>query len=111
MLQIAEQIIGWLREKIRKLPSEKTCWNASSDIIESLFGVYKSKKSPNPLHGVTPFVLMLPLYTRIRTKDDAVRFDFKNSLETVFMSDIELWKKGKLFENQVCKRMEKLNAA
>jgi hypothetical protein len=111
MLQIAEQMVGWLREEIRKLPSEKTCWNASSDIIESLFGVYKSKKSPNPLHGVTSFVLMLPLHTRIRKKDDATNFDFKNSLETVFMSDIEQWKKDNLFENQVCKRMEKLNAA
>jgi hypothetical protein len=111
MLQIAGQIVGWLREEIRKLPSETTRWNASSDIIESLFGVYKSKKSPNPLHGVTSFVLMLPLHTRIRTKNGTSHFDFKSSLETVFMSDIEQWKKEKLFENQVYKRIRKLNAA
>ena len=111
MLQIAGQILGWLREEIRKLPSETTCWNASSDIIESLFGVYKSKKSPNPLHGVTPFVLMLPLHTRIGTKNGSASFDFKSSLESVFMSDIEQWKKEKLLENQVYKRIRKLNAA
>ena len=28
--------------------------NISSDIIESTFGIYKSKKSPNKLYGVTP---------------------------------------------------------
>jgi hypothetical protein len=111
MLQIAEQILGWLREEIRKLPSEKTCWNASSDIIESLFGEYKSRKSPNPLHGVTPFVLMLPLHTRIGTKGNLSPFDFKKGLESVFMSDIEQWKKEILLENQACKRIEKLNAA
>ena len=29
--------------------------NISSDIIESTFGIYKSKKSPNKLYGVTSF--------------------------------------------------------
>jgi hypothetical protein len=111
MIKIAEQTVGWLREEIRKLPSEKTCWNASSDIIESIFGVYKKRKPPNPLHGVTAFALLLPLHTRIGAKGKVINFDFKNSLESVFMSDIEQWKKEKLTENQVYKRIKKLNAA
>jgi hypothetical protein len=111
MIKIAEQIVDWLSVEIRKLPSEKTCWNASSDIIESIFGVYKNRKSPNPLHGVTTFVLLLPLHTRIGTNGKMGSFDFKNSLESVFMSDIERWKKEKLTENLVYKRIEKLKAA
>lgn len=35
--------------------------NISSDIIEFFFGIYKSKKSPNKLYGVTSFVLTIPL--------------------------------------------------
>ena len=88
MIKIAEQIVGRLRTEIRKIPSEETCWNASSDIIESVSGVYKNKKSPDPLNGVTSFVLLLPLHTRIGTKVKVGDFDFRSSLESVFMSDI-----------------------
>ncbi len=37
----------------------------SSDIIESDFGIYKAKKSPNKLYGITSLVLILPLYPKI----------------------------------------------
>ena len=54
------------------------------------------------------FVLFLPLYARLNKKSN---FDFKQSLESVFMSDIEEWKKENLFENQVFKRTKKLKIA
>jgi len=50
----------------------------------------------------------LPLYARLGKKNS---FDFKQSLESVFMSDIENWKKENLFENQVYKRTKKLKIA
>ena len=111
MKKIAELIDHYLTEEANKLPSSKICWNASSDVIESIFGVYKDRKSPNPLHGVTPFILLLPLHTRIGTKDNMVPFDFKHRLESVFMRDIDVWKKENLFENQVYKRTKTLNSA
>jgi hypothetical protein len=111
MTKISEQILNHFRDEVRKLPSSKTCWNASSDIVESFFGTYKSKKSPNSLYGVTSFVLFLPLQARIGKKVKITDFDFKNGLESVFMADIEQWKKENLFENQVSKRIQKLNAA
>ena len=30
--------------------------NISSDIIESDYGIFKSKKSPNKLYGITPLI-------------------------------------------------------
>jgi transposase-like protein len=111
VIKISKQIGDYLSDEVRKLPFSKTCWHASSDVIESLFGVYKCRKSPNPLHGITPFVLFLPLHTRIGTKNGVVSFDFKSSLESVFMSDIDDWKNNKLLENQVCKRIKTLKAA
>lgn len=47
------------------LLSENMSINLSSDIIESTFGIYKSKKSPNKLYGVTSFVLTIPLYSKV----------------------------------------------
>jgi hypothetical protein len=111
MIKIAEQIIDYLKKEKDKLTSPKACWNASSDIIESIFGIYKDRKAANPLHGITSFVLLLPLHTRIGTKDNTVPFDFKNSLETVFMSDIDAWRKEKLPENLVYKRIKTLKVA
>ena len=108
MIKIGEQIVQYLREETKKIPENNTCWNASSDVLESFFGVFKARKSPNLLHGVTPFVLFLPVYARLSKKSN---FDFKKSLESVFMSDIETWKKEKLFENQVYKRTKKLKIA
>jgi hypothetical protein len=109
--RIAEQMVDYLKAETKKLPSSKTRWNASSDIIESIFGVYKDRKSDNPLHGITSFVLFLPLYTRLGAKDNIVPFDFKSSLESVFMSDIDDWKKEKLPENLVYKRIKTLRVA
>ena len=113
MKKVAEQIMQYLKEEVNKLPkNSKACWHASSDIIESLFGIYKDRKSPNSLHGVTPFVLLLPLHTRIGTDDGKiVHFDFKHSLESVYLRDIDKWKKENLLENQVYKRIKKLKSA
>jgi hypothetical protein len=111
MQKVAEQIFDYFNDETQKLPSPKTCWNASSDIVESIFGVYKNRKSPNPLHGITPFVLFLPLYSRIGTKKSVIPFNFKHSLESVFMSDISDWKKKNLPENMVYKRIKTLSVA
>ena len=42
--------------------------NLSSDIIESDFGIFKCKKSPNKLYGITPFALIIPLYPKLVNK-------------------------------------------
>ena len=55
----------YMMEEYEKIHSEKCMWNASSDVIESLFGTDKLKCSPNSLNGVTPYVFLLPLLTTI----------------------------------------------
>ena len=111
MIKIAEQILEYLKEEKNKLPSADVCWHASSDIIESMFGVFKCRKSPNSLNGVTPFIFFLPLYTHLNNKKKRISFDFKQCLESVFMSDIDDWRKINLPENQATKRMKKLKIA
>jgi hypothetical protein len=93
-----------------KLPDEKSVWHVSSDIIESFFGYFKFRKSPNPLYGVTTHIFMLPVLTRSNSKTGESSIDFKRSLEDVFLRDLNDWRNTNLPENLVVKRTELLKA-
>jgi hypothetical protein len=108
---VGKACIKYLEEEGNKLTGKKTVWNASSDVIESLFGNYKSRKSPNPLNGVTGYVMILPLLTRIDTETGKSSICFKSALETVFLKDLKQWKEDNLTENLTVKRRKLLNVA
>lgn len=80
---------------------EGAAHNNSSDIIESTYGIYKSKKSPNKMYGVTTLVLRLSLCGKTLRKD----FDTAQSLTNVKMRDIQEWRKENLLPNLVSKRL------
>jgi hypothetical protein len=102
--EVIKKITDYLKSERDKLPDSKTIWHASSDIIESLFGKYKEMKSPNKLHGVTPFVLALSLYTKVDKNEFEVNVNFKTAMEKVYLRDIASWSKTNLIENQVRRR-------
>jgi hypothetical protein len=106
-----KECMAYLREEAGKLSTEEGTWHISSDILESMFGAYKARKSPNALNGVTPYVLMLPLLTKVNPVSGCVRVDFKRALESVFLRDIDRWAEDNLSENLVVKRRKKLNTA
>lgn len=85
--------------------------NISSDIIESDFGIFKAKKSPNKLCGITSQVLILPLYPKTIDFSVAENQNFKVHLANVKLKDIALWAKENLSENQVGLRSRTLNNA
>ncbi len=99
-----DKIKQYLQKEQEKLPDEKTVWHVSSDIIESLFGAFKSCKADNPLYGVTPFSLVLPLMTKIDPEKPKLNMDCKEALEGTFMTDLKKWNNEHLIENQVVKR-------
>jgi len=76
--------------------------NNSSDIIESTYGTYKSKKSPNKMYGVTTLALRLSLCGKTLGKD----FDAARSLTSVKMRDIQEWKRKNLLPNPMSKRLK-----
>ncbi len=83
--------------------------NISSDIIESIFGMYKSKQSPNKLYGITPpMVLLLPLYPKIAVYSADKKQDFKVRLAKVKLKDIDIWAKANLSRNWVKDRADML---
>lgn len=102
------KVINYLEEERKKLPDGEAVWHGSSDVIESLFGSFKARKADNPLHGVTPFSLILPLLTKVDTENLAIDIDFKQALETVFLSDLKEFNTDNLIDNQVVKRRKKL---
>ena len=54
---------------------EKYVWTVSSDILESAFGYTKTRKSPNPLNGVTTQIFILPVLTKKDSKTGFVDID------------------------------------
>ncbi len=94
----------YLQAELQQLPTKDTVWHMSSDILESMFGIFKNKKASNPLHGVTPFVLYLPVLTRINSEEPVIHCSLKVALQTVSMRDLKDWNKKHLIENQVVKR-------
>jgi hypothetical protein len=106
--RIMELIRKYLQETSDKIVTEKSVWNASSDIIESIFGTYKFRKSKNPLHGITTYVMLLPLMTKVNEDNKLTDVNCKQALETVFLRDLTDWKKKHLTENLAVKRLMKL---
>jgi hypothetical protein len=52
--RVCQSIKCYLQEEQNKLADGETVWHASSDVIESILGTYKFKKSKNQLNGITP---------------------------------------------------------
>lgn len=86
--------------------NEDESHNASTDTIESTFGVAKARKSDDKLAGVTPIILMMPLRLHFADKTRQVNFKFKERLEIGRHCHIKEWTDANLSPNLVIKRRE-----
>lgn len=111
MIKLAYQILIFLDKEADLLASDQEVRNNSSDIVESLFGIYKRRKSPNKLYGVTPFILFIPVHTQLINATNAKHFHFKECLERIQLKDIEEWAAENLSPNLVTKRNKTLKIA
>lgn len=108
MIQLGECIIKFIKEEACLIETSVTAHNNSSDIVESLFGRYKARKSSNKLNGVTPHILFLPIYTRLSKDSKCKKFDFKATLEEKRMWEIDAWAKDNLTQNIMQLRSKRL---
>ena len=111
MIELGECIVEFLRKETMVIGSNVDAHNNSSDIIESIFGRYKARKSANKLNGVTPYVLFVPIYTRLINDKQAKKFDFKAALEEKRIGEIDIWSKKNLSPNLVQLRTKQLKKA
>ena len=106
--KFAASATAYLREEAAKLPNREVIYNASSDIMESIFGCYKLRKSKNNLAGVTAYALIIPLITKMNDSGKGIDTNFKANLEDVYLRDLYLWKKTNQRKNQAIKYINKL---
>lgn len=76
--------------------------HASSEIIESMFGKYKSKAHNHPLTGLTKLNLELPLYCM---KYEELAQQVPIALENISMNYLEQWIEKNSSDNQMVKRI------
>jgi hypothetical protein len=101
---IGRLIEAYIREENGKRCDRDAKWHISSDIIESLFGSYKERKSPNAMNGVTKQIFFLPLLTRMKAETGLSNGCFKTFLEHVLLKDLDTWKDSHLSVNRTVKR-------
>ena len=70
-IRVGLKMPDYLRRQAAILNGSRQIRNICSDIIESGFGILKSKVSPDKLNGFTPMTLMLPSYPKIAVCSDA----------------------------------------
>lgn len=108
--KFCDLVMSYLLQEATKLKDSETTFHASSDMIESIFGTYKFRKAKNSLHGVTSFVFILPLITKLKDPSNGLDTNVKANLENVYMRNLWLWEDENLTENQTVKRRKKLVA-
>lgn len=102
------KILEYFKQQEETLKDNYESHNISSDIIESTFGVFKQKKSPNKLYGITPFILFIPLHAKLENKSATKTFNFKESLCNVKLKDIDTFAKKHISTNRVAIRTKQL---
>lgn len=102
------KMLEYFKKQEILLTDTKQNHNISSDIIESGFGIYKDKKSPNKLFGITPFILFIPLHSKLANESVTKTFNFKERLCNVKLRDIDAFAKKNMSTNWVKERTKTL---
>lgn len=107
-IKLIQRVETYLEEEKTKIADPTLCYHASSDIIESAFGLFKDRHSPNKLHGVTPSVLLLALRTRADPEKLTLNLDLKQAMEEISLEQIQHWRVEHLSPNLVQQRINTL---
>ena len=105
--KLGEMITGYFNREEALLQDDGP-HNICSDIIESTFGYFKSRMSPNKNNGYTPLVLLIPLRLQLSTIEDCKNFNAKTVIGNTKMEDIKKWRADNLLPNPSIKRMNVL---
>lgn len=63
VVKLTDMIKRYIDQKCRLLGSDDELHNKSSDIIESVFGLYKGKYLVDKMHGITSLALAILLFS------------------------------------------------
>ena len=111
LTRLGDMMLRYFAEEALLLKDEDDVHHIPSDLIESMFGYFKQRKSPNRMYGVTCFILVMPLRDRLSDLKTARAFDFKAALEHNRIADVKAWERKTLPENLAAKRVRILSQA
>ena len=108
MAKLGCKMLSYFEEELKLLKPGDKSHVISSDIIESLFGYYKSRKSPDKQAGITGSALVIPL----RTMFDPHECKPDGKLMSIFASEtvnsVSHWRNDFIGESNLAKRRKKL---
>lgn len=114
-----EEQVGYMKDFLTQLSSYLTRYedfinlhptskvHLSSEIIESMFGKYKSKANNYALTGLTNLNLELPIYGK---SEGDIKALIMEALEGISSLDLRRWKKENSADNQLVKRCKFFNS-
>ena len=102
--RLADMLIAYFNKEESLLNGDEI-HNITSDIIESTFGCFKGRMSPNKNNGYTPLVLLIPLSLRVSTIEDCKIFNVRQLLDKTTITGIKKWRGDNLLPNPSIKRM------
>ena len=108
--RLGDMIIGYLNREETLLEGDEP-HNICSDIIESTFGYFKDRMSPNKNNGYTPLVLLIPLRLQLSTIEDCKSFNARTAIGKTKMEDIKKWRADILLPNPSNNRINLLKKA
>ena len=88
LTRLGDMMLRYFDEESLLLKDDNDVHHISSDLIESMFGYFKQRKSPNRMYGVTCFILVMPLRGKLSALESARTFDFKAALEHNRIADV-----------------------
>ena len=108
MAKLGCKMLAYFDEELKLLKPDDKSHMISSDVIESMFGYYKGRKSPDKQAGITCSVLVIPLRTMFDPNeckpDDKIMSIFTS--ETV--NSVAQWRKETIGDSNLAKRRKKL---
>ena len=103
--RLADMLIAYFNREEALLGSDEV-HNITSDIIESTFGCFKNRMSPNKNNGYTPLVLLIPLALRLSNIENCRGFHVEQLLSRTTITDIKRWRGDNLLPNPSIKRIK-----
>jgi len=103
--RLADMLITYFNREEALLNGDEV-HNITSDIIESTFGCFKARMSPNNNNGYTTLVLLIPLSLKVSTIEDCRNFNVRGLLCKTTITDIKKWRGDNLLPNPSIKRMK-----
>ena len=107
---ISDMLTQYLSRELKLVAPGDGPHNISSDIIESCFGIYKGRRSPDKMAGITSLILTMPLYPYMRDGEKWNHIDIKGKFTTTTITDVRKWKRKHLPDSPSKLRKQKLAA-